>query len=79
LIKSLKNVPNRPFWMAKRRSYGWLNIEKGKVGILICPFLEFGGISYQNPASIMGIFVTALILPKMYQKTITNLASSDYL
>jgi hypothetical protein len=67
--------------------FGWPNIdpmsglciEKGKVGILICPFLEFGGISYQNPASIMGIFVTALIVPKMDQERTVNLASSDYL
>jgi hypothetical protein len=27
----------------------------------------------------MGIFVTALIVPKMYQERTVNLASSDYL
>ena len=68
-----------PFGWPNIDPMGGLCIEKGKVGILICPFLEFGGISYQNPASIMGIFVTVLILPKMYQKTTMNLASSDYL
>jgi hypothetical protein len=26
--------------MAKRRSYGWMYIEKGKVGILILPFFR---------------------------------------
>jgi hypothetical protein len=43
LIKILKNVPNRPFSMAKRRYYGWLYIEKGKVGILILPFFRVWG------------------------------------
>jgi hypothetical protein len=31
-ITSLKNVPNRPFWMANRLSDGLLDRERGKRG-----------------------------------------------